>query len=201
MRKESTNSCTKVFKNEDGRVAVCPPDAFATRVSCDVLKFLSMKGLRTHFIEQRNATSFRALHSRPLGFSVAVKPSTEEEDIHTVDFFLNDRMRPLICIEEASWRLFHKGKEVGKIEPLISSREEMMVRSMTDHAFRALGRAFKERAKAHLSELRLEFGRPTSGYWAGKLVIAGFFTAKKCQVVQSERSDFRLSKLTEKLFM
>ena len=201
------SSCKCGLKNDDGRVVVHIPDTFSAKVTCDLFKYLSMKGIRTHFIDHRNVTSFNAIHCKPLGFRVAVKSGDGEEGIHTIDFLLNDctRNNPIICAEEQYWRLLHEGEEIGKIEPLLSVREEMMARSMADNAFKALKRAFQEKADADLLELCLEFGRPTCGYWVGKLVLAGIITSKECRVSNGDKKnagngDFHLAVLTEKFF-
>lgn len=193
-----------------GKVVVPLVDEFATKVSCDIFKFLSIKEFHTHFIERRNATSFNALHCNLLDFTVVVKADAVEDDVrhNKVDFFLNDHTRhnPLIRLEEEDWKLFCRGKEVGKIEPRLSVKDEMKVRFMAEGAFRALKRALHKKAEADLLELHFQFGRPTSGHWAGKLVIAGVITSNECRVLRNESvkkpecGDFELSMLTEKLF-
>lgn len=204
----SLRNCLVGSNKENGRIIVSLPDAFATKVSCDVLKYLSMKEFKTYFIDRQDATSFRALHCRSLGFSVAVKAGVDETVMHKVDFFLNDctRNNPLIRTEEEVWVLLHNGDEIGMIEPHLSVQDEMKVRNMADSAFRALKCAFLKKAKVDLHEFHFQFGRPTSGHWAGKLVIAGAITSKECQVMWSrsrsvEHNDFNLSMLTEKLFL
>lgn len=190
------------------RIIVLHLDSSAVTVSCDVLKYLSMKKFRTFFIERQDPTSFRALHCKSLGFNVAVKADTIETDVCMVDFFLNDHARhnPLICTEEQVWRLLREGEEVGKIEQLLSVEDEMKVRNMADNAFKALRCAFRKKAKAELNELHLQFGRPTSGHWMGKLVIASAITSRECRVTwsgstkNSERSDYHLAMLTENFF-
>lgn len=193
---------------EIGKITVPLPDKFATKVSCDIFKYLSMKEFHTYFVDRQDATSFRALHCRPLGFSVEVKADADETDVHMVDFFLNDRTRhnPLIRTEEQAWILLRNGDEVGKCEPHLSVQDEMKVRNVADSAFRALKCAFRKKAEADLRELHFQFGRPTSGHWAGKLVLAGAITSNECRVAwgekikKIERSDMNLSMLTERLF-
>lgn len=215
MRKRSAESAGgNGFNNnfpstfiEAGREVVRLPDAFATKVSCDVLKYLSMKEFQTYFIGNQDATSFHALYCKPLGFSVSVKADVAEDGAHTVDFFLNDctRRNPLIRTGEQTWVLICNGDEVGKVAPLLSLQEEMKVRGMAGGAFKALRCAFRKKAKAELHSLRLQFGRPMFGYWAGKPVLAGAITSKECRVfkegsIKNTRCS-ELAILTEKFFL
>lgn len=194
---------------EAGKDIIRLPDAFAAKVSCDVFKYLSMKEFQTYFIDRQDATSFRAFHCKPLGFSVAVRADAIEADVYMVDFFLNDRTRhnPLIHTEEDAWVLFRNRDEVGKIEPLLSVQDVTMVQNVAYGAFKALKCAFRKKAEAELREFQFQFGRPTSGHWMGKLVLSGAITSNECRVARKgstknfERSDMNLSLLTEKLFL
>ncbi|OHA79212.1 MAG: hypothetical protein A2V96_01960 [Candidatus Yonathbacteria bacterium RBG_16_43_6] len=187
-----------------GKVVVSLVDEFAAKVSCNIFKYLSIKEFHTHFIERRNTTSFNAFHCKPLGFNVVVNAGND--GVHTVDFFLNDRMHPLICTGEQAWRLLCDGEEIDEIEPLLSVEDEVRVRNMASNAFKALRCALRKKAEAELYELKLEFGRRTQGYMAGKPIITGIVTSRECRVASVggkkniENSDFNLATLTEKLF-
>lgn len=217
MEKETAQTAGGICPNlnlpstfiEAGKNVIQLDDAFATKVSCDIFKFLSIKEFHTHFIERRDTTSFNALHCNLLDFTVMVKADAVEDDVrhNKVDFFLNDHARhnPLIHLEEEDWKLFCRGKEVGKIEPRLSVKDEMKVRFMAEGAFRALKRALRKKAEADLLELHFQFGRPTSGHWAGKLVLAGAITSNECRVFkEGSARNFRcaeLSLLTDNLFL
>jgi len=182
-------------QEKEGKVIISLfPNVSATKVACDVLKFLSMRDFRTHFIDRQDATSFRALHCNPLPFSVIVKPLAQ--DVHTVDFFHHDPTRHK--------SLIHTGGQVGKIEASLSVEDEMKVSTMAGNAFRALRCAFLKKSEAELHEVCFNFGRPTSGHWVGRPVIAGTITSKECSVTRAGSAKrlgcSELSLLTEKLF-
>lgn len=193
---------------EAGKEIVRPPDEFATKVSCDIFKYLSMKGFYTYFVDIRDVVSFRALYCKPLGFSVVVKENDVATSGHMVHFFLNDATRnnPLVYTDEQPWRVMESGGEVCNIEPLVSLDDEMKVRAVASNAYNALKSAFSRKAEAELHEFHFQFGRPTVGHWAGKLVLTGVITSNECcitwggSVAEFERNDFYLAMLTEKLF-
>ncbi len=217
MEKETAQTAGGISPNlnlpstftEAGKDVVQLPDTFSAKVSCDIFKYLSMKGFHTYFVDHRDAMSFRAICCKPLGFKVVVTQDDAGMSGHVVRFFLNDvtRHNPYICADERPWRVMSKEGETCKMEPLVSLDDEMKVRAVASNAFNALKCAFSKKAEAELSEMHFQFGKPTFGYSAGKLVLAGAITSNECVVARGkkikriERSDMNLSLLTEKLFL
>lgn len=217
MEKETAQTAGGISPNlnfpntfiEAGKDVVQLSDAFSAKVSCDIFKYLSMKGFHTYFVDHRDRMSFRALCCKPLGFKVVVTQDDAGASGHVVRFFLNDATRhnPYICADERPWRVMGKEGETCKMEPLVSLDDEMKVRAIASNAFNALKCAFSKKAEAELSEMHFQFGKPTFGCSTGKLVLSGVVTSKECMVAwgekikKIERRDSHLSLLTEKLFL
>jgi hypothetical protein len=184
MLEKSAVSVSEGAHGVNGKMIVRLEDSFATNVSCNILNYLSTKGIRTYFIDKQDSTSFRALHCIPSGIVAVVKTEIGYADAYRVDIFHQNNISPSPSFAE----------------------DEKKARSLAVDAFNALRCAFKKKTEVELRMLDLEFGKVTSGYLVGKLIIACAITSRECQVSSMKslkklkNNDFQLSFLTNKLF-